>query len=190
LTQSGNVIGTPDFMAPEQARNSHLVDGRADLYSLGCTLYTILTHKLPYPGGTGLEKLFRHQEEEPIPIKQHRPDLPDAVAAVVRKLMAKRPDDRYQTAGEAAAALAALSPRRAANGAGKRSEKSVRTTMVDRTPARVATAVSKPTPPARPRSALARLRWSWPALGVATSFLVVGLSLLAYVVTRTLLIRP
>ncbi|OAI55055.1 hypothetical protein AYO44_13700 [Planctomycetaceae bacterium SCGC AG-212-F19] len=192
LTQSGNVIGTPDFMAPEQARNSHLVDGRADLYSLGCTLYAILAECVPFPGGTALEKLFRHQEEQPIPLNKYRPDVPTAVVAVVRKLMAKRPDDRFQTAGEAAAALATLLPRRAPKAAGKQPEKGVRTTMVDRPPARVATAVANPAAPARPRPAppTAKSRWSWRTLGVAGSFLVVGLSVLAYLVTRTLLIRP
>ena len=108
LTQQGAVLGTLDYMAPEQTLDSHAVDARADLYSLGCTLYYLLTGRPPFPGGTALRKLFRHQDEEPTPVEQVRPGVPDGVAAVVRRLMAKRPGERYQTAGEAAAALAAV----------------------------------------------------------------------------------
>jgi len=131
LTRTGNIIGTPDFMAPEQARNSHLVDGRADLYSLGCTLYTVLTQQMPFPGGTGIEKLFRHQEEEPLPLEQHRPEIPPTVVLVVSKLMAKSPADRYQTGGEAAAALGGLLARRCDNVPGTARIKGGRTTLID-----------------------------------------------------------
>src|SRR5262249_60927841 len=76
-----------------------------DLYSLGCTLYYLLTGRVPYPGGTALEKLIRHNTAEPAPIEQLRPDVPSAVATIVRKLMAKRPEDRYQTPADVVAAL-------------------------------------------------------------------------------------
>jgi eukaryotic-like serine/threonine-protein kinase len=105
MTQEGAVMGTPDYMAPEQTLDSHAVDIRADLYSLGCTLYFLLTGKVPFPGGSLGEKIARHQMREPEPVERRRPETPAAAAAVVRKLMAKRPEDRYQTPAEAAAAL-------------------------------------------------------------------------------------
>jgi WD40 repeat protein/tRNA A-37 threonylcarbamoyl transferase component Bud32 len=108
LTQEGAVMGTPDYMAPEQASDSRRADIRADLYSLGCTLYFLLTGKVPFPGGTLAEKLLKHQAEEPRPVEQLRPGLPPAVGSVVRKLMGKRPEQRYQTPAELAAALEPL----------------------------------------------------------------------------------
>jgi WD40 repeat protein/serine/threonine protein kinase len=106
LTQEGAVMGTPDFIAPEQAMDSHTADIRADLYSLGCTSYYLLTGCVPFPRGSALEKLLRHQTEEPRPVEGLRPEVPAAVAAVVRRLMAKRPQDRFQTPAELAAAVA------------------------------------------------------------------------------------
>ncbi|HEV3258850.1 MAG TPA: serine/threonine-protein kinase [Gemmataceae bacterium] len=108
MTATGCVIGTADYIAPEQARDSHTADIRADLYSLGCSLYHLLTGRVPFPRGTVTEKLLQHNMDEPQPVEQLRPEVPLPVAAVVRKLMAKRPEDRYQTPGEAAVALAAV----------------------------------------------------------------------------------
>jgi serine/threonine protein kinase len=114
LTRDGSVIGTLDYVAPEQATDSHGVDVRADLYSLGCTFYFLLTAKVPFPGGEVLEKLYRHKFEEPTPVEKLRPEVPAAVAGIIRKLMAKRPEDRYQTAAEVAAELASILKQRAA----------------------------------------------------------------------------
>jgi serine/threonine protein kinase len=97
LTGEGMLMGTADYMAPEQAQESHAVDVRADLYSLGCTLYFLLAGRAPFPTGTVLQKLTRHQSEEPTPLEQLRPDVPPGLAAVVRKALAKRPGDRFQT---------------------------------------------------------------------------------------------
>jgi len=108
MTQEGAVMGTPDYMAPEQAEESHTVDLRADLYSLGCTLYHLLTGTVPFPGGSLIQKLKKHQFEQPVPVEARRPDVPAAVAALVRKLMATRPEDRYQTPAELIRALEAL----------------------------------------------------------------------------------
>ncbi|MBA4182179.1 MAG: hypothetical protein C0506_16455, partial [Anaerolinea sp.] len=107
LTGDGTVVGTLDYLAPEQAMNSHAVDGRADLYSLGCTLYFLLTGHAPFSSGTALEKLLKHRLEEPEAIERLRPNVPPAVVSVVRTLMAKRPEDRYPSAAAAAVALAA-----------------------------------------------------------------------------------
>ncbi|MBY0525034.1 MAG: serine/threonine protein kinase [Gemmataceae bacterium] len=106
LSQDGKVLGTPDFMAPEQAKNSRSVDARADVYSLGCTFYYLLTRQPPFTGGTNIEKLLKHQMDTPRPIEQLRPDVPEGVRQVLRRMLAKRPEDRIQTAGDVAAALA------------------------------------------------------------------------------------
>jgi WD40 repeat protein len=106
LTGTGAVVGTADYIAPEQARDAHGADGRADVYGLGCTLYHLLAGRPPFPGGTAAEKLSRHAADEPVPLRQLRPDVPERLAAVVARMMAKRPADRYQTPAEAAAALA------------------------------------------------------------------------------------
>jgi formylglycine-generating enzyme required for sulfatase activity len=105
LTQEGSIMGSLDYIAPEQAMDSSKVDIRADLYSLGCTFYHLLTGQVPFPGGEALAKLTKHQMDEPVPVEQLRPDVPAAVVAIVRKLMAKKSDDRYQTPAELASAL-------------------------------------------------------------------------------------
>jgi serine/threonine protein kinase len=97
---NNTLMGTPDYLSPEQARNLHMVDIRSDLYSLGCTFYFLLTGQVPFPGGTTLEKLTRHTQEEPVAIEQSRPDIPQQVADIVRCLMAKEPAHRYQTPAE------------------------------------------------------------------------------------------
>lgn len=116
LTKEGRVVGTPDYMAPEQAVNSAKADVRADLYSLGCTFYHLLTGQVPFPGGTPMEKLLKHRMDQPRPIEQIRPEVPPAVAAIVRKLMAKKADDRYQMPADVVNALEGLFPRQSAAG--------------------------------------------------------------------------
>jgi serine/threonine-protein kinase len=105
LTQLGKVVGTTDFLAPEQARNAHEVDIRADLYSLGCTFYFLLAGDVPFPDGAPMEKLLKHQLDEPTAIEARRRGLPAGLGDLVRKLMAKKPEDRYQTPGEVAVLL-------------------------------------------------------------------------------------
>jgi hypothetical protein len=106
LTHGGIVIGTPDYLAPEQCQDSHAVDIRADVYSLGCTLYFLLADQVPFPGGALMEKLLRHKLDPPQPVERLRPDVPGPVAAIVRKMMAKDREDRYATPAEVADALA------------------------------------------------------------------------------------
>ena len=106
LTRTGASMGTPDFMAPEQARDSSSADIRSDIYSLGCTLYYLLAGRVPFPGGTPWWKVARHQSEEPAPVESLRSEVPAELAAVVRKMMAKNPADRHQTPDEVVAALA------------------------------------------------------------------------------------
>jgi serine/threonine-protein kinase len=106
-SQSGGtvVMGTPDYLSPEQGRDLAAADIRSDLYSLGCTLYYLLTGEVPFPGGTPLEKLTRHATVDPEPVEQLRPVVPPAVANLLRRLMAKNPDARPQSPAELAEAL-------------------------------------------------------------------------------------
>jgi serine/threonine protein kinase len=108
ITQAGTGLGTPDFVAPEQAISSHTADIRADIYSLGCTFYFLLTAQVPFPGGGVADKLLKHLREEPQPIECIRSDIPSEVAGLVRKMMAKIPEDRCQTPAEVAAELSSL----------------------------------------------------------------------------------
>ncbi|MEM9367086.1 MAG: protein kinase [Planctomycetota bacterium] len=98
LTSHDQVMGTFDYIAPEQTRNAHQVDARADLYSLGCTLYFLLTGRPPFAAATVAEKLVAHQLEEPTPIEQLRSDVPPSVCHLVKRMMAKSPADRIANA--------------------------------------------------------------------------------------------
>jgi serine/threonine protein kinase len=100
------VLGTADYVAPEQALNSHDVDGRADIYGLGATFHFLLTAQPPFPGGKVAQKLIWHQVKQPTPVRAIRPEVPEAMAAVLTRMMAKAPAERFQTAGAVVAALA------------------------------------------------------------------------------------
>lgn len=99
--------GTTDYQAPEQALDFHAADIRADLYSLGCTFYYLLTGRPPFVG-TLAEKLLKHQQAQPTPVSQLRPEVPPKVSAIVDRLLAKRPLDRYQSPAELIRELQAL----------------------------------------------------------------------------------
>ncbi len=99
------VLGTADYLAPEQAVDSHAVDERADIYSLGCTLYFALTGHPPFTDGTLVQRLLAHQTKAPPSIRKQRPDVPESLVAIVEKLMQKRKEDRFQSAAEVATAL-------------------------------------------------------------------------------------
>jgi serine/threonine-protein kinase len=107
--EPGAVFGTVDYISPEQAHDVHSVDIRSDLYSLGCTFYYALTGQVPFPGGSVLEKLLRQLKQEPRPLGSLRPEVPPAVAAIINCLMAKDPKGRFQTPGELAGGLLAVS---------------------------------------------------------------------------------
>src|SRR6476659_9185069 len=100
-----SVLGTADYVAPEQTINSHDVDVRADIYSLGATFYYLLAGNPPFPEGTISQKLLSHQTKEPVPIERHRPEIPRELAVVLRKMMAKLPEERYQTPAAVCEAL-------------------------------------------------------------------------------------
>jgi eukaryotic-like serine/threonine-protein kinase len=99
------VLGTPDYLSPEQCRDSHNVDIRGDIYSLGGTLYYLLSGRPPFPEGTIAQKLAYHQTKQPRSIRADRPDVPAELEMVVATMMGKDPADRYQTPIEVVEAL-------------------------------------------------------------------------------------
>jgi serine/threonine protein kinase len=94
----GYVVGSMDYIAPEQTADACNVDARSDIYGLGCTLYFALTGRPPFPGGTSRTKIQAHRKEEPTPLRQLRADLPPAFVVLVRKMMAKDPAERFPAA--------------------------------------------------------------------------------------------
>ncbi len=105
LTQVGMVMGTADFMAPEQAEDAHAADIRADIYSLGCTLYFLLSGQAPFLEGTVLGKLKAHRTRQPRPLSDFRKDVPPALLRILERMTAKQPEQRYQTPAQVAEAL-------------------------------------------------------------------------------------
>lgn len=110
LTVTGQMIGSPDYMAPEQAMDSHRVDQRADLYSLGCTLYHLFTGKPPFGGKNVMQKLQAHQKEPPPSLRAARPDVPPWLDALFQQLLAKSPSERPASAEEVAKRLSGGEP--------------------------------------------------------------------------------
>ncbi|MEO8493917.1 MAG: protein kinase [Planctomycetota bacterium] len=108
LTATGVTLGTFDYISPEQARDPRDTDVRSDLYSLGCTMYYMLTGMPPFPEGTVLQKLLSHSSEAPPDPRDMRADLPEALSAITMKLMAKLPIQRYQRPSELTAELMKL----------------------------------------------------------------------------------
>ena len=108
MTATGQIVGTGDFIAPEQGQDTRQADARSDIYALGCTLYFLLAGKAPFSGpqhDTFVKKVMAHANEPIPPIQIVRRDIPDAVAAIVDRMTAKDPEQRFQTAAEVAKAL-------------------------------------------------------------------------------------
>lgn len=99
------ILGTIDYLSPEQACDASTVDIRGDIYSLGCSFYFLLTGQPPFPLGNLAQKLHQHQSSQPRPIEAFRHDVPGDVIAILRRMLAKNPEDRYQTPAAAALAL-------------------------------------------------------------------------------------
>jgi serine/threonine protein kinase len=105
LTTEGTLLGTPDYMAPEQARDAHAADIRADIYGLGCVLYHLIVGQPPFPDSNIISQMIRHATETPRPLKELTPGVADGLQQIVSTLMAKDPAKRYPTPQQAAQAL-------------------------------------------------------------------------------------
>lgn len=108
LTTAGQPMGTADYMAPEQVADTHSVDIRADIYSLGCTFYKILAGQPPFGGvqySSSFDKMMAHRKEAPPSIQEFRPDLPKKLVAILEQMLAKDPDDRFQKPSDLAESL-------------------------------------------------------------------------------------
>jgi serine/threonine-protein kinase len=194
LTNPNLLMGTPDYLSPEQAKDSHDVDPRSDIYSLGCTLYFLLTGRAPFASAESvLDKLLAHTQEAPPPLRQHRPDVPVELAEVFARMTAKAPDDRYQSAADAAAALL---PFTRTPGRSSGVIETVLTTPAPRvapvlipapanelafdTPAAAATVSDTPRPKRRRKKARPWWRqWKWAALSMASAVNLVVASVFA-----------
>ncbi|MGO9466400.1 MAG: serine/threonine-protein kinase [Isosphaeraceae bacterium] len=108
-TDEGIVVGTTDFMSPEQVKDA-AIDARTDLFSLGCTMYRLLTGAYAFPGETREDRLVKRIRKRHVPIADVRPGLPDRLVTIVDRLLAVRPDDRFGSAAEVAEALESLIP--------------------------------------------------------------------------------
>jgi serine/threonine-protein kinase len=104
-TAAGVTLGTFDYISPEQARDPRAADMRSDIYSLGCTLFFMLTGRAPFSDVPVLQKLLQHQTEAPPDVRELRPEVSDTLATVLERMLAKRPDDRFADPTELAAAL-------------------------------------------------------------------------------------
>ncbi|MHB1559077.1 MAG: serine/threonine-protein kinase [Isosphaeraceae bacterium] len=117
-TADGITVGTVDYMSPEQACGRE-VDGRSDVYGLGCAMYHLMAGKLPFPGSSPIERLGKRISGRHVPITEYLPDLPPAVVRVMDRMMAHKPHERYANAAEAAEALRALLRPRSGSGRSK-----------------------------------------------------------------------
>ena len=106
-TEAGTTVGTMDYLSPEQACMKK-VDGRSDVYSLGCALFHLMSGRLPFEGSSSMERIAFRLTGQAVPIAEVMPGLPSPVSRVLDRMLAREPEDRFQTAGEAAAALAAM----------------------------------------------------------------------------------
>jgi eukaryotic-like serine/threonine-protein kinase len=100
LTRAGTTVGTVDYMAPEQAKNSETADPRSDIYSLGCTLYHMLSGHAPFPEGSMVERMYKHLETEPPNVRDLNDTVPPGLAYILTKMLAKKPENRYQNVKE------------------------------------------------------------------------------------------
>lgn len=134
LTVVGSILGTPDYIAPEQVMDAHQADTRADIYSLGCTCYFLLTGRPPFPNGTAVQKLMAHRDQTPVSVTKLRADLSPEIAGLIERMMARDPAARFQTPLEVATAIHELNSTSSLPGDGRQSQPTTSSVdTVDRT---------------------------------------------------------
>jgi serine/threonine-protein kinase len=153
-TADGIAVGTVDYMSPEQACGRE-VDGRSDLFSLGCAMYHLMTGKLPYPGESPIERMGKRIGGRPVPITEVKPDTPAGLVRVMDKLLAHKPQDRFQTATEAAEALQAVSRPKGRSSSSRADKKGASGVA--------AAPVTAPSPATIPDPVVVRIRPDYPA---------------------------
>ncbi|MCC6418293.1 MAG: serine/threonine protein kinase [Gemmataceae bacterium] len=153
VTRDGTTVGTVDYMAPEQARNAAAADIRSDIYSLGCTFYHMLAGHCPYPEGSLTERIYKHVEAKVPDIRQVAPAVPEGLVAILARMLAKKPEDRYQTPEELLKDLE--DPRVIAGTAPARSDAELEIRLVEDNEAPILPPVLPPAPlpPAQPPAA-------------------------------------
>ena len=109
VTRAGQVMGTPDYMSPEQGWDTATVDSRSDIYSLGCTFFRLLTGRVPFPGDNPLQVLMARCSKDAPSAKTVRPEIPDVIDGILRRMTLRDPDGRFQTAAEVVSALVPFS---------------------------------------------------------------------------------
>ena len=181
LTGQGGLLGTYDYMAPEQAEDARAADTRSDLYSLGCTLHFLLAGSVPFPGGSFIDKLSRHASSPPPDVRSSRPEVPVELAAVVRRLLAKKPDERYRTPHELARALARFATVPSALELSTVSKSATETATVSWTPGAESTVDPSPRTTGTTTSAPSRPPRSWKKVLGRSALALLAL----YVVTMT-----
>ena len=150
VTRAGTTVGTVDYMAPEQARDASLADVRSDIYSLGCTLYHMLGGKPPFAEGGIGERVYKHIATDPQDIRQLAPDVPSGLWTVLRRMLAKHPDDRFQTPDECIEALRSIAEDPSASSQGVVQIEAEEPTRFDlRAAAPASSPAAAPSPPAK-----------------------------------------
>ncbi len=182
LTQFNSFMGTPEYVAPEQATDARSADTRADIYSLGCTLYALLTGRPPFQEETIIKLVLAHLEKQPRPLHEVRPEVPSDLSAVVGKMLAKSPAERYQRPIEVAQALAPFIR------AGAKDDKVTRWQgdKVTGKPARSLVTLS----PCHPVTLSSSARWLLAGAGIVVLASAVGAWLLAGMVLKPRLTTP
>ncbi len=182
MTADGMILGSADYIAPEQIDDPHAADIRADVYSLGCTLYFLLAGFPPFPDRSLIQKLMAHSKRTPRPLPELRADVPPALAQVVERMMAKDPARRFQTPDEAVQALAPFADTRAAaTGLDARAPAEARALPATWQSSASMVGEQKPSEQATRSAPRPRRPWVWIAAALALlPIVVVSLALIFY----------
>ncbi len=187
LTAEGAMLGTINYIAPEQIDDSRSADIRADIYSLGCTLYHLLAGRVPFPDGNLIQKAIAHQESAPVSLAELRADVRPKLARIVERMMAKKPAARFQTPGEVARALAPFADAQATRTAPTSLDRAVgagMSTVTAKTPSLAPTAGNEPPRSWRSSRSEPRRQRTWIPIVAGAGLLVLGAAALTAIISR------